>query len=371
MTKLNPLIEAMSNIDDALVQKAQKAAKAPIRIRTLCVAAAAALALGATAAGAVAVYNHNVTEQYANILENNNAGYAQQEYKTADNENVDKNATALNGGLYDDLNIEINRSFEYEDFTFEFPGALYDGKDILIMYNIVFNKDLPCLHLPMQDFNLWIDTEAYQGPRCLNGIMSERDGKTVYHGYVDYNNVDELGDVMNLRLYEMKNAAGRVGVDNYEAELDIDLAIPLTGDFSNLGKTVEPSAAQHIDLGSWGEWDFEGVELRPLSIRFNLSGNTFTEDYDFIKYRPVFPISVTMKDGSVLELKSDMMLCCYYDEETDTTIPAATLNVPIDVDNVQSVQFASVVIDVDGNAATVEIPEIYDRFDEDGHWVER
>lgn len=370
MTKLNPLIEAMSNIDDALVEKAQRSAKAPLRIRTLVVAAAAALALGGTAVGAVAVYNYNVNEQYANILEYNNDGYAQQEYKTEDNENVDKNATALNGGLYDDLNIEIGESFEYEDFTFEFPGALYDGKDILIMYNIVFNIDHPCLHLPTQDFNLWIETEAHEGPRRLNGIMSERDGKTVYHGYVDYNNVDELGDVMNLKIYKMENAMGHAGVDNYKAELDIDLAIPLTGDFSNLGKTVELSDAQHMELGSWGEWDFEGVELRPLSIRFNLSGNTFADD-DFIHYRPVFPIFVTMKDGSVLELKSDMMLRCYYDEETKTTIPAATLNVPIDVDNIQSVQFASVVIDVDGNATTVEIPEIYDRYDEDGNWVER
>lgn len=42
MTKLNPLIEAMSDIDDALVEKAQGAAKKPMRLKVLVIAAAAA-----------------------------------------------------------------------------------------------------------------------------------------------------------------------------------------------------------------------------------------------------------------------------------------------------------------------------------------
>lgn len=42
MNKLNPLIEAMSNIDDALIEKAQGTAKKPIRLKVLVIAAAAA-----------------------------------------------------------------------------------------------------------------------------------------------------------------------------------------------------------------------------------------------------------------------------------------------------------------------------------------
>ncbi len=42
MTKLNPLIEAMSDIDDALVEKAQGTAKKPMRLKVLVIAAAAA-----------------------------------------------------------------------------------------------------------------------------------------------------------------------------------------------------------------------------------------------------------------------------------------------------------------------------------------
>lgn len=42
MTKLNPLIEAMSSIDDVLVEKAQSPVKKPIRMRVVVIAAAAA-----------------------------------------------------------------------------------------------------------------------------------------------------------------------------------------------------------------------------------------------------------------------------------------------------------------------------------------
>lgn len=42
MTKLNPLIEAMSSIDDTLVEKAQTPVKKPIRLRVAVIAAAAA-----------------------------------------------------------------------------------------------------------------------------------------------------------------------------------------------------------------------------------------------------------------------------------------------------------------------------------------
>lgn len=53
MTKLNPLIEAMGDIDDALVERSQTDAKKPIKLRTVFIAIAAAVLL----MGAASVYN--------------------------------------------------------------------------------------------------------------------------------------------------------------------------------------------------------------------------------------------------------------------------------------------------------------------------
>lgn len=379
MTKLNPLIEAMSNIDDELVEKAQKAAKTPIRIRTLCVAAAAALALGATAVGAVAVYSHNTAEEYARVLQQPGDAF-KQEYKTSDGEEVNLNTEAVNKGLYDELNIELNKTFEYEDFTIEFPGAVCDGRDILLMYNITFKNDLKCLELPYQNFwligqNETIDPEGlHGGTRANNGIISEVDGKKVYSGFKDYSGVEYCGDSLNLHFEQVwsSGSAPSQRVFPYKADIDVDLEIPLTGDLARFNKTIVADTEHHIDLDIWGEWDVVGAEISPLLISFNVKtdgdlpvGNIFKEGI------MVFPVNVTMKDGSTLELGSRAINFYEDDKETKTASFTAVLNYPLDVETVQSVQFEGVVIDIDGTATTVDITEAYSKYDENGLPVER
>lgn len=346
--------------------------------KAIAIPIAAALALGATAVGAVAVYNHNVSEEYARVLQQPD-GF-DQDYKTADGEEVNLNTVALNSGLYDALNIELNKTFEYEDFTIEFPGAVCDGRDILIMYNMTFKKDLDCLYEDNQCFWIWGDNETIVGGELLggtranNGVMSEVDGKKVYSGYIDYSGIENCGESVNVHFEKIRAAGANrsKGIDWYQADVDIDLEIPLTGDFSKFNKTIEADTAQHVDLGIWGEWDVVGADISSLLITFNVKtdgdlpvGNIFKEGI------MVFPVNVTMKDGSTLELGSEA-ICRYNDDpETKTGWFMAILNYPLDVDNVQSVQFASTVIDIDGTATTIDISEAYSKYDENGHLVER
>lgn len=361
------------------IMKNEKQSKKRIS-KAIAIPIAAALALGATAVGAVAVYNRNVAEEYANVLQLPD-GVFKQEYKTSDGEEVNLNAEALNNGLYDELNIELNKTFEYEDFTIEFPGAVCDGSDILVMFNMTFKKPLDCLEIEDQDFWLWGDNSRriealHDGTRSNQGIMSEVDGKKVYSGYVDYSGIENCGESVTLHFEDIR-AAGlnpSKGIDEYRAEIDIDLEVPLTGDFSKFNKTVEASAAQHVDLLGWGEWDVESVKISSLLIYFNVKTDGDLPDPDgniFKTSSPVFPINVTMKDGSTLELGSDGIYRYDVDKETKVGWFMAVLNYPLDVDNVQSVQFASAVIDIDGNATTIEIPEVYEKYDENGHLVER
>lgn len=362
----------MKNNDNKSRKHISKAIAIPI---------AAALALGATAVGAVAVYNRNVAEEYANVLQLEGDVF-KQEYRTSDGEEVNLNAEALNNGLYDELNIELNKTFEFEDFTLEFPGAVCDGRDILVMYNMTFKKDLACLEIPYQSFGLWgpndtLDEEGLQGgTRAINGILSEVDGKKVYSGFVDYSGIEYCGESLTLHFEQINSSISRPadGFGWYQVNIDIDLEIPLTGDFSKFNKTFEADTAQHVDLLGWGEWDVESVDISSLLITFNVKTDGDLPDPDgniFKTSSPVFPINVTMKDGSTLELGSKAIYRYGDDAETKEGWFMAVLNYPIDVDNVQSVQFASAVIDIDGNAATIDTSEFYEKYDENGHLVER
>ena len=339
---------------------------------------AAALALGATAVGAVAVYNYNVSEEYARLLQQPE-GFVKQEYKTADGEEVDLNAAALNTGLYDKLNIELNKSFEYEDFTIDFPGAVCDGKNILVMFNLTFKKDLDCLKIDEQHFWLQGDNSRRidgltAGSRNQHGVISEVDGKTVYSGYVDYSGIENLGESVTLHFEKITASAAMSfdEADRYKANVDIDLEIPLTGDLARFNKNVAASTVQHVDLGGWGEWDFESVEISPLMIEFDLKTDGEVPEGVIFKWSsPVFPINVTMKDGSTLELGSNEIYLYGGDPIAKTGAFTVVLDYPLNVEDVQSVQFASTVIDIDGNATTIEIPDVYEQFDENGHFVDR
>lgn len=349
--------------------------------KAIAIPIAAALALGATAVGAVAVYNRNVAEEYANVLQQPGDAF-KQEYKTSDGEEVNLNTVALNSGLYDALNIELNKTFEFEDFTLEFPGAVCDGRDILVMYNITFKKDLDCLRKKDQNFwligqNETVDPEGlHGGTRANNGIMSEVDGKKVYSGFKDYSGIEYCGDSLNLRFEQVwaSGSAPSQGIFKYEQDIDVDLEIPLTGDLARFNKTIVADTEHHIDLDIWGEWDVVGAEISPLLITFNVKtdGDVPGPNVNIFKEGAVvFPVNVTMKDGSTLELGSGAISFYEDDEETKTASFTAVLNYPIDVDNVQSVEFDGVVIDIDGTATTIDTSKYYERFDENGHLVER
>lgn len=360
-----------------ITMKNEKQSKKHIT-KAIAIPIAAALALGATAVGAVAVYNYNVSEEYANVLAQ--AGeHFKPEFKDVNGEELDQNAIALNTGLYDTLNIELGQSFEYEDFTLEFPGAICDGKQILVMFNMTFKKDLNCLAINDQDFWIWGDNrnieELHDGNRARNGMMTEVDGKKVYKGYVDYFGIENCGESLKLHFEEISSSASNevLGIKLYNADIDVDLEIPLTGDnITSLNKTLTADTAQHVDLLGWGDWDVESVDVSPLAITFNVKTEALpTSENIFKTSSPVFPVNVTMKDGSTLEFDSGDIMSYDENEETKTATFTVPLSYPLNSENVQSVQFASAVIDVDGNASTIEIPEVYEKYDENGHLVER
>lgn len=329
---------------------------------------AAAIAVAGTTVGAVAVYNRNINEEYARVLQRDDTGYKYQELKDKDGNVIDENVKALSNGLYDRLNIELNKTFECDGFTLEFPGVLCDGESMIIFYNLTFNDGQE--FYPNDDFSLE-PNDFYFGSekvtydtRADNGIINVIDGKTVYNGCISLCNIDTVTeDVLSINFTRLRNCVYKDGESLRWFDLDVTLDIPLNNDLTKYNKTVDVPSAPHIDIGNWGDWNVNSVKITPLQVTFNMSTDHETPEPRVLKdYWPVFPMTVTFKDGSVLDITKQIGTLGI-DDKARTFLMIDRFDYPIDVENVATIQVAGAVINIDGTATTVKIPEVYEKYD--------
>ena len=335
---------------------------------------AAALAVGATAVGAVAVYNRNVNEEYARVLDQGE--WQRQDLVDKEGNEVDQNLQAVNNGLYEMLNIELNKTFECDGYTLEFHGAMCDGESMLIFYTATFDDGQEfypndSLYLNPKDWYFGSEGVKRDG-RGINGVLEKIDGKYVFNGCIDLCGIETVTeDVLSIHFTEFTGSVSKIGEDVVRFDVDVTLDIPLPDDMDKFNKTVDVQSAPHIDIGNWGDWDVNSVKATPLTITFNMSTDHETPLPRVIKdFWPVFPEIVTFKDGSVLDL-TNQIGGAGIDEENRTFVMETRLDYPIDVAEIATIQIAGAVIDMDGNAAAVEIPEVYEKYDENGHLVVR
>lgn len=349
------LLEAvLSSRNEDIMKNNENPPKKRVR-KALLIPLVAAFAAAASAIGAVAVYSHNVNTEYAKLLDQQR--YVQ-EYKDKDGSDVDQNAQAVKNELYEMLNIELNKSFECDGFTLEFPGAICDGKGMIVFYDVVFDEESDYdpderLSLFTRDHN----EKLRQGGRAVKGITGKRDGKTVYSSYVSFLGIENFSESLTIKFIELDSSRG-----GEDLKFDIDLEIPLTNDLTKYNKTVEMPSAPHVELGNWGDWDLCNFEVTPLGIEFNMTTENETPDSEVLrKFWPVFPTKITFKDGSTLDLGNDFL---YFnlDSAERTFWMKADFNYPIIVDDIESIQFASAVIDMDGGVTIVDIPEVVEKY---------
>lgn len=330
---------------------------------------AAALALSATAVGAVAVYNRSVGEEFNDALAPG-AAIFEQERRDANGEKLGN--APVNEELYEQMNIAIDKTFERDGFSVEIPGAITDGKDMIVLYNIIFAEEPRHEGLAKAFMGYTPVTEGlgYGYARFEEGMgFSKRGDKTVLSGFFELSDLEKVpADTITVKLESLWGDQDLW--DDGVLSLDIDLEIPLTGDFTRFNKTVEIPSKPHIDLSAWGEWNMTDVEITPLSVTFNMdfdeTSGTMPAPVVHKDASPDFPMIVTFKDGTTLDVSGHGGMRHYIDSETKTTMIKRAFNFPINVDDVQSVQIASAVINMDGTAQTVEIPEINDHYLEHG-----
>lgn len=334
-------------------------------LKFLVVPIAAALAVAGTTVGAVAVYQRNISEEYNNVLAPG-ASIFEQEYKNSDGE---KTTQPVNNELYEQMNIAVDKTFKCDGFSIEIPGAITDGKDMIVLYNAIFDEDPTNGELAKSFMAYTPVTEGlkYGYGRFDEGMgFSKRDGKTVLSGFFELSDLEKVtSDTITVKLESLWGDEGLW--DDGVLTLDIDLEIPLTGDITRFNKTVEVTSKAHVDLSAWGEWDMTNVEITPLSVTFNMSSDGTIPDPRVHKdASPDFPMIITFKDGSTLDVSEHAGMTHGINSETKTTRIKRNFNFPINIDDVQSVQIASAVINMDGTAQTVEIPEINDHYLEHG-----
>lgn len=325
------------------------------------IAAVAAAAALATTAGAVTSYYRNVNEEYTDVIAPT-ADVFKQAYTDKDGNELDMKGKAEASGMYEELNIELHKTFKCEDFTFEVPGAISDGKKIFIMYDIIFNEDPWSGEHPWfkENENVYLDgmtdcAEIYWGGDLGQGTVSKRGGKTVYSSYLDLDGLENCtSDTLKVFFNNVWGSSYESGDHYFGAELEI----PLSDDLKKFNKTIDIPNAPYVKLARWGNWDLTQVEITPLSVTFNMETDGETPDPSVCKfYAPKIPACVKFNDDTTLELRRPYD-SNGIDTENKTLKIKVGFNYPIDVDEVQSIQFASAEVDMNGGVTELDTPEI-------------
>ena len=325
------------------------------------IAAVAAAAALATTAGAVTSYYRNVNEEYTDAIAPT-ADVFKQAYTDKDGNELDMKGKAEASGIYEKLNIELHKTFKCEDFTFEVPGAISDGKKIFIMYDIIFDEDPWSGEHPWfkENENVYLDgiTDCAGVQWCGwlgQGTVSKRDGKTVFSSYLDLDGLENCtSDTLKVFFNNVWGSSMMSGHHYFSAELEI----PLSDDLTKFNKTIDIPDAPYVKLARWGNWDLTQVEITPLSVTFNMETDGETPDPSVCKfYSPKIPAYVKFNDDTTLELRRPYD-SNGIDTENKTLQIKIGFNYPIDLDEVQSIQFASAEVDMNGGVTTLDIPEI-------------
>lgn len=342
----------------------------PKRKKAPMIAVIAAAAAVATTAGAVAFYNRSITEDYNNAFAQNAAILSKfslgAEYKDKDGNVIDPQDKAAEDNIYEKLNIELDKTFKCDRFTLDVPGAISDGKRLYIMYNLIFDEDPWSGKTPWfkeNDSIHLIGTTDCAGVKRSGqlalGTRSERDGKTVYSSYFPLIGIENCTKgTVKVSLTSLYGSSMMSGKHYFYAEIEI----PLPDDLTKFNKNVDTSGAPNEKFGEWGTWTLTQFEVTPLMLTYTMKTDDERPD-ELRDYRAKIPVCIRFKDDTVLELTDtyifDEMFSSKVGGDRKTLRSCITLNYPIDVSEIRSIQFASALADMNGNVTTVDAPEIY------------
>lgn len=330
--------------------------------KALLITAVAAAAVAASTVGAATVYNRSTNDVYSALLAPQ-AEYFPQEYTDKDGNVSAQKDTAYESGLYEKLNIELNETIECEGFTLEIPGAISDGKGLVVMYNAFFDED-PGLLWPAQELALSAEAQCdgvWGGDRLVTGVLNEYEGKKVYSSFFDLTHLEKCtDDTLKISLKTLYGF-GRVTPGGFkDFPINAEIEIPLSGELTRFNKTVDIPDEPYVKLANWGNYDLTQLEATPLGVTFSLRPEGEVPEWSVFKLHWFFkiPTYVTLKDGSSVNV-SNGLADVEIDEENGIVRTTMEFNYPIEVDEIQSIQFTNALVSMEnGSVTTVDAPEM-------------
>ncbi len=350
------LYQAVLNSGKAEIMKDEKQTKKRVSKGVIIlVAAAAAVAVGSV--GVAAVYNRNVNKEYADALAADNAVFPQK-YYDKDGNSADLGEKTASEGTVEKLSFELNKVFDFDDFSLEFTDVISDGSTVYVMYNAIGNVDgwqsVPGYGLFAKPVDM--PEGVTKSGKLLKGKFKFIDGKWVYSSSISFKGAEKCGDTLRVMLVDLHDT-------KYEKtyDLNVELEIPLNKDNAamNCSKSISVSSAPEVKLAEWGNWQLKNITVKPLGLTFDLTTDGEAPYPQVAKlFKPKMPVKINFEDGSTLDMTEFSGGKQGIEQEAKTLFIQKDINYPINVDEVISVQFANRVVDMDGNVTTVDTPEL-------------
>lgn len=338
----------------------------------------AAAVVAATSIGVVAV-NGNTGKERAAVHD----GYLLslgQSYTDADGNDLNLKDKSVNDGMFDLLNVDISQVYQGDGYTFEVTGMLTDGDLVYIYYDLIFDEDYPSPYIRNTDIELYDqtfwDTMDFENHTVLYDLpvdtrgawggatVTEHDGKIISSNrYI----LKGFGNCVEPYKIRFTGVISNYNVPIYDKDIvddmDVTVEIPISEDYKKYNKTVTVNNAPDMLLYKYGTWKLTDIEVTPLQINFNMDTDQEVPDEKYFRsgYMPNMPIIVTFKDGSKLEL-NEWMRYDNCDHENKKLNVNVDFNYPIKVDEIETIQFANAVVDMNGNTTVVDIPEVGSKF---------
>lgn len=354
------LYQAVLNSGKAVNMKNEKQTKKRIS-KSVVIPVAAAVAVAVGSVSVAAVYKRNVDKEYADALAVDNAVFPQK-YYDKDGNPADLREKTASDGTVEKLSFELNKVFDFDDFSLEFTDVISDGSTVYVMYNAIGNvkgwQNVQGYSLNANPVDM--PEGVTSSGKLLRGNFSVVDGKWVYSSSIAFKGAEKCGDTLRVMLEDLHDT-------HYEKtyDLNVELEIPLDKDnvTMNCSESIGVPSAPEVKLAEWGNWQLKNITVKPLGLTFDLSTDGEAPYPQVAKiFMPKIPVKINFEDGSTLDMTEFSGGSQGIDQEAKTMVITKDINYPINVDEVKSVQFANRVVDMDGNVTTVNTPELVAKY---------
>ena len=266
--------------------------------------------------------------------------------------NVPENAGSYSADYVHDREIteritrDMSESFEFEKFTVNMKGCLYDGLNAVFFFDIEYKNIFDALAADPHKLPV-IFYSGVRGGSTDNEVL-DRDGCTLScTKRMDISGI--VGGVDFRAPFDVSVHSFDYAKGEYEQEYDETTGeyrpktYTFTMEMPDIDDLIyEKEISQPIEVTGYGTGTLDRIRISPTMITFDIS------NYDNT-LPAMTPVYVTMKDGTVLSLTWERDVSGILDDDHNVVILQCgirCIGTVLDVNNIKSVQFYNEIIEI-------------------------